>query len=66
MQQSVPDGARVTYLGHGATVVHGFDPSDPWLPSGPRNPATVNIRFDSAPRGVSPQQDVFVTSIQLA
>jgi hypothetical protein len=54
-------GDRVTYMGKPATVVHGNEAAPEW---GLNEPSQfVNIRFDKAPRGVSPQQDVYATSI---
>ena len=44
----------VSYLGHAATVVHGYDPSDPWLPiPSQRRAPVVNIRFDVPAPGLS-------------
>lgn len=53
-----PRGSRVTCFGHLATVIHGND-ADSWGPAS----AIVNIRFDRAPRGWSPQIDIDVTSL---
>ena len=52
-------GDRVTHLGHAATVAHGNVP-DEW-----GAPAAVNIRYDRAPRGHSPQKDVLASEVTL-
>lgn len=54
----------VSYMGHPATVVHGYDPADPWLPSpDQRRDPSVNIIFDRAVRGMSRQMDVPVSAV---
>ena len=52
-------GDRVTHLGCPATVAHGNVP-DEW-----GSPVTVNIRYDKAPRGHSPQKDVLASEVTL-
>ena len=62
----IPAGAKVTYMGIPATVIHGWDPDDPWVAKPNNGPllATVNIRFDrDVSRRMSQQQDVYVTSL---
>jgi len=54
-------GDRVTYMGTPATVMHGNEADPEWGLNEPGR--TVNIRLDKAPRGVSPQQDVYAASV---
>lgn len=51
------EGDRVNHLGCPATVAHGNVP-DEW-----GAPVTVNIRYDRAPRGHSPQKDVLASEV---
>ena len=51
---------RVSVFGFAATVVHGNEP-DGWTNGQPS--ATVNIRFDQPARGMSPQIDIWATSV---
>ena len=63
-QTPIRDGDTATYHGHPATVVHGYDPADPWLPApDQRREPSVNIRFDRAVPGMSRQMDVPVSAV---
>lgn len=54
-----PRNARVTYIGSPATVVRGNEAGE-WAPE---PTATISIRFDKAPRGMSAQIDTYAASV---